>query len=289
VYTTAAGFGEASTLEAVPQALDYDVDLAMLSEGRALLAWGSSSGITTLEYAPSRGFYSGASVFTNFERMSLGANDKPVAFGSSSLIAEGASRYEYTFGEDFGAGETIPLQLAAAAWQDFFFEFPNGRAARVVKTWLDDATAGLHVTTRAAGQWSSEERVTPFGAFDTSIPHVSYAGSELLLFWENEERVALRAHDTAGWGSEESLPRSRALQIDAVAGSGTGSALLIGQQVIVAEDVGLTKLYRRGEDRTWYCAELYPYGPTLRMAGSDGQYAVAFWSNSDLSIARFQP
>jgi len=289
VYSEADGFSPAVTLEGMPLDLE-GVDALAFNDGRALVGWESKAGITALEYQPESGFHAGATLLTNFAGLSLGEDETPVFYGTSGSITEGSSRYRYTFGSGFSVPEKLPPQGAAGVWQTFLFEFPSGRAARVMRTWTDEATQGLHVSTRQDGLWGAEERVTSFDADNSEVPSVTYAGQDVIVFWKNEERLAFRAHDGKAWNEEASLPRSRSAVIADLAGDSLGSALLVAQQTFDAEGAPLTKLYRRGEDGTWYCPVLRPPVATSQVAGNDaGQYWVLLDDFQRLRTAHFVP
>ena len=266
------------------------VEPVVLSGGRVLFGYGSSEGVQLLEYTPAGGLVTIAPILTNFSSLSRDADNVVAVFGTSGLVAEPDTLYPYTFGKGFGAAQSITAHaMSPSAWQTFFFAFPNGRAARLTRAWQDPATKGLHLTTRQAGAWGTEERVSSFDGSLTTTPLLTYTQDRLLLAWEDEDEhvVAVREHDGESWQPEQVLPRSRALQQTEIVGA-KASALLLGEQSLKDEQVSAKKLYRRGEDGTWYCPKLVPND--LAQLASDGE---GFWFGErvgvELWIWHFKP
>jgi len=267
-----------------------DVTVLALSGQRVLFGYGSNQGVQLVEYTPAGGLEPVAPIATNYRSMSRDAGNALAVFATSSLIAEPDKLYPYVFGSGFGEAQAItPRAMTPSAWQSFFFAFPNGRAARLTRTWQDPPTRGLHLTTRQAGAWGSEELVTRFEADVADAPTLGYAQDRLLLAWKDDDKQAevVREHDGQSWQAEQVLPRSRGLTETRIAGAET-SAVVLGEQDLKAEHVSVKKLYRRGSDGTWYCPKLVPN--TVAQLASDGQ---GFWFGQrigvELSVWRFKP
>lgn len=264
-------FGPAVELKA-PQ----DVDALALSGQRALFGYASNQGIQLIEYTPAGGLVSITPILTNYSALTRDADDGVAVFAWSGLVAEPDKLYPYTFGSGFAEAQPITAHaMQPSVWQTFFAAFPNGRAARTTRTWQDPATRGMHLTTRQAGSWGTEERVSSFEGDAIDVPALSYTQNRLLLAWEDQDKqvVALREHDGASWQAERVLPRSRAVQQIKLVGAKT-TALLLGEQVLKDEDVSVKKLYRRGADGTWYCPKLVPNNFGSGQLVSDGE---GFW------------
>jgi hypothetical protein len=287
LMNTDGSFGPAVALK-TPQ----NVEALALSGQRVLFGHGSNQGIQLIEYTPKGGLVSIAPILTNYAGLTRDADDAVAVFGWSGLVAEPDKLYPYTFGSGFADAQPItPHAMQPSAWQSFFAAFPNGRAARTTRTWQDPATLGMHLTTRQAGSWGTEERVSSFEGDAIEVPALSYTQDRLLLAWEDQDKhvVALREHDGASWQAEQVLPRSRAVQQIKLAGAKT-TALLLGEQVLKDEGVSVKKLYRRGADGAWYCPKLVPNHFGSGQLVSDGE---GFWfgtgAGAEARIWHFEP
>ncbi|HEX2869647.1 MAG TPA: hypothetical protein VHP33_00295 [Polyangiaceae bacterium] len=261
-----------------------------LAGQRVLFGYGSNQGIQLIEYTPAGGFVIVVPLVTNFSSMSRDEGDAVAVFATSGLVAEPDKLYPYAFESGFAEPQAITAHaMAPSAWQTFFAAFPNGRAARLTRAWQDPATQGMHLTTRQAGAWGTEERVSRFEGELTDVPALAYVEDRLLLAWKDEDKdaVAVREHDGESWQPEQVLPRSRALQRTEIVGAHS-SALLLGEQKLQDEQVSVKKLYRRGTGGTWYCPKLVP-NASADLAG-DGE---GFWfgqrAGAELRIWRFKP
>ena len=257
---------------------------------KVLFGYGSDQGVQLVEYTPAGGLVPAAPIATNYSNMSRDAGDSVAVFATSVLLAESDKLYPYTFGEGFGDPEAITAHaMAPSVSQTFFFAFPNGRAARLTRTWQEPTTRGLHLTTRQGGAWGTEELVSRFEGQVATAPTLGYAQDRLLLAWKDDDKQveAVREHDGQGWQAEQALPRSRSLEQTKLVGAET-SAILLGEQVLKAEEVSVKKLYRRGSDGTWYCPKLVPN--TVAQLASDGQ---GFWFGqrigAELRVWRLKP
>jgi hypothetical protein len=282
--------GNGSFAPAVELEAPQNVTPLALSGQRVLFGYGSNQGIQLVEYTPAGGFVTIAPLMKNFSSMSRDEGDAVGVFGTSGLVAEPDTLYPYIFGSGFAEPQAITARaIDPGATQTFFFSFPNGRAARLTRSWQAPATQGQHLTTRQAGAWGTEELVSRFEGELTDVPLLAYAEDRLLLAWTDKDKdvVAAREHDGKSWQPEQVLPRSRALQQLEIVGA-KASALLLGEQNLQDEQVSVKKLYRRGEAGTWYCPQLVPN--ELSKLASDGK---GFWfaerAAAGLRIWRFTP
>ena len=271
----------------VPQ----DVDMLAFPGQRVLLGHGSAEGIHLLEYTPSGGLRAAAPVFANYDGLFRDGSDSAVAFSASSFVTGPDTAHPYVFGTGFGDMQVLSARLVMpTASQTFFFALPNGRAMRLIRTWLDEATRGLHVTTRQQGAWGTEEHIGAFEGDATTVPAVAHCQDKVIVAWADEDAnvTVAREHDGDAWQPEQTLPRSRGLQSVAIVGA-EDSALLYGEQTISGELVSVKELYRRGSAGTWYCAKLLPNGFGSELV-SDG---TGFWFaervRSQLHVSRFSP
>lgn len=262
-----------------------------LSGQRVLFGFGGDQGVQLIEYTPAGGLVSAKPILRNFSTLSHDGDEGVAVFATSGLIAEPDNLYPYTFGSGFAEPQAITARaMVPSAWQTFFDAFPNGRAARLTRIWEDAATRGMHLTTRTAGTWGTEELVNRFEGSITTWPLLSYAQDRLVLAWEDEDKhvMAVREHDGKTWQPELVLPRSRSLQYPKLVGAKT-SAVLLGEQELKDEQVSVKKLYRRGADGTWYCPKLVPNDFSNELV-SDGE---GFWFAERLGIElhvwRFEP
>jgi hypothetical protein len=261
-----------------------------LSGQRALFGYASDQGVQLLEYTQTGGLAPAAPIATNYRDMYRDAGETVAVFATSGLVAEPDKLYPYKFGSGFGEPQAITAHaMPPSISQTFFFAFPNGRAARLTRTWEDPATRGLHLTTRQAGTWGAEELVSHFEGQVGTWPTLGYTQDRLLLAWKDDDKQVevMREHDGKSWQAPQVLPRSRGLEQPKLV-SAEASAVLLGEQALEAEQVSVQKLYRRGSDGTWYCPKLVPN--VLSQLASDGQ---GFWfaqrMGAKLSVWRFKP
>jgi hypothetical protein len=263
--------------------LDFSsIDAVALPGGQHILATGGSllildsNGTQTAEVTLPGGLH---------REMFLGADDLPVVYMTSVLIAEGTSRYVYAPGAGLGPAEVAPLTtVQAPGWQEFWFEAASGIGARLIR--VGGAQAGLYVTVRRGpASYSVEERITTF-AGDTSAPTVTAAGGDLVVLWPEGGRIAERAHDGA-WSAQRPLARSSNVELSAIAGSAIGAGLV---GTITLDGRTVTKIFRRGSDGGWYCPRLVRHGlnPTVT---SDPGGELLFVGNEagDVRLVRFRP
>lgn len=281
---------DGSFAPAVELKTPQNVEPLALAGQRVLFGYGSNQGIQLIEYTSESGLVAVAPLLTNYAGLSRDEGGSVAVFATSGLVAEPDEVYPYTFGDGFGEAQPLSAHaMTPSAWQSFFVAFPNGRAARLTRAWQDPATHGMHLTTRQAGTWGTEELVSRFEGELTDVPTLAYTQDRLLLAWEDDDKrvVALREHDGERWQPEQVLPRSRALRQIRIVGA-QASALLLGEQVLKDEEVAVKKLYRRGSDGTWYCPKLVPNG--FGNLASDGE---GFWFgervDTQLRIWRFKP
>jgi len=287
--TLLSAFVDGAFREPIAFPFTQSAGVAMLAQGRALFAFENGQGINPLEYTQQGGLVARSPVFANYDGVYATGPTSAGFFSQSSFVAEADTWLPYVFGGGADGREELPARVSnQSIYQSFFFGFPNGRAMRVIRQWQDAATDGLWVTTRQASGWSAETRVTPFGGDDVSAPLVGYATTHLLVAWSEAARASVREHDGDGWLTETALPRSRALKPEVLLGA-QNSALLIGEQVISAEKVSSRKLYRRGSDGTWYCAQLLPNAISFQAASSGARFVVAELVREQLELSIFEP
>jgi hypothetical protein len=280
-------FGPASELAGLPP----DADVLVLPGQRVLFGYGGGDGIHLLEYTAGGSLLEVAPILANYDGLFRDGAEGLLVFAGTSVVGGPDAAYPYAFGGGFAEKQLLsPRLVMPSASQTFFYAFPNGRGARVIRTWLDEATRGLHVTTRQQGAWGDEELVSRFDGSATSKPALAYSQNGVLLAWQDDtaDHAVAREHDGQTWQVEQVLPRSRALQIRNLVGA-ESSALLLGEQNIQDEGVSAQKLYRRGADGTWYCAKLMPNGFGNAVI-SDG---TGFWFaervRDSLYISHFSP
>jgi hypothetical protein len=283
-YTKANGFQP-------PQALPVEGEfhVAMLSGARAVLGFANGDGANAVELSASDGAVERSPVFVNYDGLFNWGEDAVAAFSASSFVAGPDAMVPFEVGVGFGAKQELPLrQVMPSSWQSFFRSFHNGRAARVIRV-NQAGVQGLHVTTLQGDGWGSEERINQTPGDALFEPLVADVGASLVVSWyDNDARHGVvREHDGTAWRAENVLPRARSFVPRAIAG-GRVSAVVAGEQNISAENVGVKKLYRRGEEGTWYCAKLLPNAVGGSLSGDGASFWYMQRVRETLSISRFR-
>jgi len=266
-----------------------DGNAEMLPGGRAIAAWGTPSGIRTLEYDRA-GWHEGGMLEATFGGLFLGRDGEIVLYGFSNYSAEPDGRYVYELGGSFGPAEPLPPAETDPYFIRHAFEFPSGRAARVLQRWANEETAGLYLTVRGDGGWGAEQRVAPYLPSGTNPLAVTYGGEDLVLLWDDEGTIKARRHAGTVWDDEEELPLSRSVTTEAWAGSLAGSVLLAGSQHATLENYHVTNIWRRSADGTWPCPRVANGATGIVAAGTDaGAFIVSHRQEQTLFIAQFVP
>ncbi len=280
-----------STQELEPPGVGFwsDGNAEMLPGGRAIAAWGTPSGIRTLEY-DGAGWREGGTREATFGGLFLGRDGEIVVYGFSNYSAEPDGRYVYEFGGSFGPAEPLPPAETDPYFIRHAFEFPNGRAARVLQRWANEETAGLYLTVRSNAGWGAEQRVAPYLPSGTNPLAVTHGGEDLVLLWDDEGTVKARRHTGTLWDPDEVLPLSRSATTEAWAGSLAGSVLLAGAQHGTIEDYHVTNIWRRSADGTWPCPRVANGATGIVADGTDaGAFIVSHRQEQTLFIAQFVP
>jgi hypothetical protein len=268
-YTKAGGFQPPITLPALA------LDVAMLSGARAVIGFADGDGANAFELSATTGIAERAPVLANYDGLFNWGEDGVAVFSASSFVAGPDALIPFEVGQGFGDEQELPpRQVMPSSWQSFFRAFHNGRAARIIRV-SQDAGKGSHVTTLQGGAWGAEEHLNRSPGDALTEPLMAEAGAGLVAAWYDADarRGVVREHAATAWQAQQTLPRGRSFVPLAIAG-GKFSALVMGEQLIIEEQVNAKKLYRRGEDGTWYCAKLLPnaVGGSLHGDGSSFWY-----------------
>lgn len=244
----------------VPPALqEGGIGLLMLSQGRALVSSSTGTGLRIHEFDGQAFAEGGVAEF--FSAPQRGANDTLVSYRSPTLTADPHKRIEYVWGEGFGAPEDLPEVIETGySWSAWHREYPSGVGLRAVTTASDDPNIrGTYLHTRRSGVWDSGLHFSALNDAKQSAPEWwSHAGPDLLYFRDDGPALTVQSSSDSSWTDAQPLPRSRSTTYVGAAGDADGTALVVAEQVIADEGVHALKLYRRGEDGTWYCPVLVP-------------------------------